>query len=48
MFTPMIPACTWEAEAVGSLWGQGQPCLHIEFQDSQNYLDLKKKFLKEK
>jgi hypothetical protein len=39
MFTSMIPAYTWKAKAVGSLWVQGQSCLHIEFQDSQNYLE---------
>jgi hypothetical protein len=28
---------TWEAEASSSLWVQGQPGLHNEFQDSQGY-----------
>jgi hypothetical protein len=28
---------TWEAEAVRSLWVQGQPGLQSEFQDSQGY-----------
>jgi hypothetical protein len=28
---------TWEAEAEGSLWIQGQPDLHNEFKDSQDY-----------
>jgi hypothetical protein len=28
----------WEAEAAGSLWVQGQPSLHSEFQDSQAYI----------
>ena len=28
---------TWEAEAGRSLWVQGQPGLHSEFQDSQGY-----------
>jgi hypothetical protein len=28
---------TWEAEVSGSLWVQGQPGLHIKFQNSQGY-----------
>ena len=30
---------TWKAEAGGSLWGQGQPGLCSEFQNSQGYVE---------
>lgn len=37
---------TWETEAEGALWVQGQPTLNSEFQDTQGYKE--KPFLKTK
>ena len=39
MVTHAFNPSTWEAEASGSLWDQGQPGLQSEFQDSQGYTE---------